>query len=188
MAAPVFCCASDARASMLRAARIHLRWMTAARSRHGQQRPSRGDGRARGSPSRRFWRVAIATRGEAAAPPTAILVDLGSRRPTALRRRAESSRHANLRATVAQGASLPRIDRRARPRALRRGPRAAGDAGRGRRHHFPARRPSAALAPTPPTCSGSAPPNCSAGAADGIAIYPSGDKAFRCDCLLDAGV
>ncbi|HKN14133.1 MAG TPA: phosphotransferase [Candidatus Binatus sp.] len=27
--------------------------------------------------SRRFWRVAIATRGEAAAPPTAILVDLG---------------------------------------------------------------------------------------------------------------
>ena len=34
---------------MPRAARIHLRWMTATRSRHGQQRPSRGDGRARAS-------------------------------------------------------------------------------------------------------------------------------------------
>ena len=49
LAAPVFCCASHTRASMPSAARIHLRWMTAAHSRHGRQRPSLGDGLARAS-------------------------------------------------------------------------------------------------------------------------------------------
>ena len=41
-------------------------------------RASRKSGRsARRSSTRRFWRVAIASHGESAAPPTAILVDLG---------------------------------------------------------------------------------------------------------------
>ncbi len=49
MAAPVFLMRESYSRKDARAARIHLRWMTAARCRHGQQRPSLGDGRGQAS-------------------------------------------------------------------------------------------------------------------------------------------
>ena len=157
---------------MPRAARIHLRWMTATRSRHGQQRPSRGDGRAHASAkSPRFAAISrrvvsgasLSRRATKAKPPPPPPPSSSISVPTTCRAMSACSIFCLRQSPSRRGSTCAGFSNRSVRRPPHCTTRTLSNARCSSRMSANSHcsTPSAAPAPMPPTCSGSQPPSCS---------------------------